>query len=172
MPITVPLVVDAMFKSVKTAFVSALVAHAFAWLAGFYLAFVPFYQGVVVAPVIQLESIPPASGNEAAIPVLDDESGSGTKRFTATLIEINGLWVMWLLLVPVLLTGIVVLAVRRADISQMRRFLLLWGSTMLLLVLCAVSILSIGVLYLPAALALVFTAFTYPRGRSVALGAI
>ena len=63
---------------------------------------------------------------------------------SSSLVEKNGLYVIWLLLVPVLLTGIVVLAVRRADISQMRRFLLLWGSTMLLLVLCAVSILSIG----------------------------
>ena len=89
---------------------------------------------------------------------------------SSSLVEKNGLYVIWLLLVPVLLTGIVVLVVRRADISQMRRFLLLWGSAVLLLGLCAVSILSIGVFYLPAALALVFTAFTYPRGRSVALG--
>ena len=87
---------------------------------------------------------------------------------SSSLVEKNGLYVIWLLLVPVLLTGVVVLVVRLAGISQMRRFLLLWGSAVLLLGLCAVSILSIGVFYLPAALALVFTAFTYPRGRSVA----
>ena len=46
---------------------------------------------------------------------------------SSSLVEKNGLYVIWLLLVPVLLTGIVVLVVRRADISQMRRFLLLLG---------------------------------------------
>ena len=152
----------------KVSSVSAWSAHGLAWIAGIWLALGPAYQGVSPPIVVQSESVSPASGNEAAIPVLDDESGGETKRFTATLIEQNGLWVLWLLLVPVLLTGIVVVVVRRADISQMRRFLLLWGSAMLLLVLCAVSILSIGVFYLPAALALVFTAFIYPRGRSVA----
>ena len=156
----------------KVSSVSAWSAHGLAWIAGIWLAFGPVYQGVSTPAVVQSESKSPASVGEMATPASQVVVESETTRYTSFLIEQNGLWVMWLLLVPVLLTGIVVLAVRRADISQMRRFLLLWGSTMLLLVLCAVSILSIGVLYLPAALALVFTAFTYPRGRSVALGAI
>jgi hypothetical protein len=69
-----------------------------------------------------------------------------------------------LLLVPVLQTGIVLRAVWQNN----ARNALLWGIALALLGLCVLAGYSIGVFYLPAALALVFTAFTYPRGRSVA----
>ena len=148
----------------KVSSVSAWSAHGLAWIAGIWLALGPVYQGVSPPVVVQSESVSPASGNEAAIPVLDDESGGETKRFTATLIEQNGLWVLWLLLVPVLLTGIVLRAVWQNN----ARNALLWGIALALLGLCVLAGYSIGVFYLPAALALVFTAFTYSRGRSVA----
>jgi hypothetical protein len=149
---------------VKVSSVSAWSAHGLAWIAGIWLALGPVYQGVSPPVVVQSESVSPASGNEAAIPVLDDESGGETKRFTATLIEQNGLWVLWLLLVPVLLTGNVLRAVWQNN----ARNALLWGIALALLGLCVLAGYSIGVFYLPAALALVFTAFTYSRGRSVA----
>ena len=148
----------------KVSSVSAWSAHGLAWIAGIWLALGPVYQGVSPPVVVQSESVSPASGNEAAIPVLDDESGGETKRFTATLIEQNGLWVLWLLLVPVLQTGIVLRAVWQNN----ARNALLWGIALALLGLCVLAGYSIGVFYLPAALALVFTAFTYSRGRSVA----
>ncbi len=148
----------------KVSSVSAWSAHGLAWIAGIWLALGPVYQGVSPPVVVQSESVSPASGNEAAIPVLDDESGGETKRFTATLIEQNGLWVLWLLLVPVLLTGNVLRAVWQNN----ARNALLWGIALALLGLCVLAGYSIGVFYLPAALALVFTAFTYSRGRSVA----
>ena len=85
----------------------------------------------------------------------------------ATLIEVNGLYVIWLLLVPVLLTGIALWATRRPGDWRARRKAILWGSSMLLLGLCALSILSIGVIYLPAAFALVFAA-VIDSGRTVA----
>ena len=83
-----------------------------------------------------------------------------------SLIEQNGLDVIWLLLVPVLLTGVALLAVKRASASRFTRFILLWGTAVMLMGFCAVSILSIGALYLPAAVALVFTAFTNSRNKA------
>ena len=94
--------------------------------------------------------------------VLAPVYGSG-----ATLIEVNGLYVIWLLLVPVLLTGVALWATRRPGDWRARRKAILWGSSTLLLGLCALSILSIGVIYLPAAFALVFAAVT-DSGHTVA----
>ena len=148
----------------KVSSVSAWSAHGLAWIAGIWLAFGPVYQGVSTTPVVQSESMSPASVGEMATPASQVVVESETTRFTSSLIEQNGLWVLWLLLVPVLLTGIVLRAVWQNN----ARNALLWGVALVLLGLCVLAGYSIGVFYLPAALALVFTAFTYPRGRSVA----
>ena len=84
---------------------------------------------------------------------------------SATLIEVNGLRVIPLLLVPVLLSGIAVWAVRDTDGGRTGRRIFLWVLAVVLLGLCAVSILSIGVLYLPTALALLVAAVTGSAGR-------
>ncbi len=148
----------------KVSSVSAWSAHGLAWIAGIWLAFGPVYQGVSTPPVVQSESMSPASVGEMATPASQVVVESETTRYTSSLIEQNGLWVLWLLLVPVLLTGIVLRAVWQNN----ARNALLWGVALVLLGLCVLAGYSIGVFYLPAALALVFTAFTYPRGRSVA----
>ena len=119
--------------------VSAWTAHALAWAAGVWLTFGPAYVGVSVTPVLR-----------------GDGSGSEATRYTATLIEVNGLYVILWLLVPVVLTGIALLAVQLTNNSQARRKILLWGLVVALLGLCSVTILSVGVFYLPAALALLF----------------
>ena len=124
------------FRSV--AVVSAWVAHVLAWAAGAWLAFGPVYQGV-----------------SAAIP---GESVGEATRSTATLIDVNGLYVVALLVVPVLLSGIAVWVVRGADGGRTGRRVLLWVLAIVLLGLCALSILSIGVFYLPAALAMLVAA--------------
>ena len=148
----------------KVSSVSAWSAHGLAWIAGIWLAFGPVYQGVSTPPVVQSESMSQASVGEMATPASQVVVESETTRYTSSLIEQNGLWVLWLLLVPVLLTGIVLRAVWQNN----ARNALLWGVALVLLGLCVLAGYSIGVFYLPAALALVFTAFTYPRGRSVA----
>ena len=152
----------------KVPSVSAWSAHGLAWIAGIWLVFRPVYQGVSTPAVVQSESMSPASVGEMATPASQVVVESETTRYTSFLIEQNGLWVLWLLLVPVLLTGIVLRAVWQNN----ARNALLWGVALVLLGLCLLAGYSIGVFYLPAALALVFTAFTYPRGRCVALGAI
>ena len=78
----------------------------------------------------------------------------------------NGLGVVPLLLVPVLLSGIAVWAVRDTDGGRTGRRILLWVLAVVLLGLCAVSILSIGMLYLPTALAMLVAAITGSAGRA------
>lgn len=79
-------------------------------------------------------------------------------RHTATLVEVNGLWVLWLLLIPVLLSGLALLSIRFTHAGQARRRAFLWLAALALLALCVVGILSIGMFYLPTALALLVAA--------------
>ena len=59
-----------------------------------------------------------------------------------------------LLMFPILTSGIVVWVIHRAASRTMLRNVLLWVPTLALLGFCMVSDLSIGVFYLPAAMAL------------------
>lgn len=76
----------------------------------------------------------------------------------ATLIEQNGLYVIWVLLVPVLVSGIVLLAIHFMDAGHKGRKALLWTIALVLLGLCIALYISIGLLYLPMALALLVVA--------------
>ena len=128
--------------------ISTGAAHALTWVVALWLAFGPVYQGAAITAV--------TPGGVA---------GEST-RTTATLIEVNGLSVLPLLLAPVVLTALALLAVLLTHAGQPRRKVLLWGSAVLLLGLCAVGIASIGLFYLPAALALVFSAVLGSLGRA------
>ena len=91
---------------------------------------------------------------------------SESTRFTATFPEVNGLSVILVLLAPVVLTALALLAVLLTDAGQARRKVLLWVSAVLLLGFCAVGIWTFGLFYLPAALALVFSAVLGSLGRA------
>ena len=132
---------DGMLNRTVTA-MSAWVAHALAWVAGLWMVFGPVYQGVSVTP-----SMP-------------GEPAGETTRHTHTLVEANGLWVLWLLLIPVLLSGAALLAVVFTGTGQARRRALLWTPALALLAFCVVGIFSIGLFYLPAALAMQVAAIT------------
>ena len=123
----------------------AWTSHALAWGAGLALALGPVYQGASVTAV--------APG----------EPSGEVVRNTATLVEVNGIWVIWLLLVPVLLTYVGLLAIHFARYRRSMRQLLLWGSALALLGFCGVAIFSIGIFYLPALLVLLLAAFSAGR---------
>ncbi len=120
---------------------AALAAHALAWVAAVFFAFAPTYSGESSTAV-----------NRGA------ESVTETVRYTQTMLEANGPGVIFLLLVPVLLTGIALLAIRSANDGQMRRAAFIWVPTVALLGLCVLAVMSIGLFYLPAALALLTAA--------------
>ena len=94
-------------RSISAATVAAWVAHALAWAAGLWLAFWPVYQG------------------ESATASAPGEPLGETVRFTSTLIEQNGLWVVSLLLAPIVLTAIALLALRLTNDRQVVRRVLL-----------------------------------------------
>ena len=139
-------------KRIGVTAISVWTAHALAWCGGLWLAFGPVYQGVSVTP-----TTPGGAETEAT-------------RYTATLVEVNGLWVIWLLTVPVLLSGLAVLAVRLTDAGQLRRKVLLWVCTLPLLAFCAAAIFSIGLIYLPSALALLCAAVSGSVERPAKVG--
>ena len=119
-----------------------LLAHVAAWAAFLWLVFWPFaYRGV------STQAAPP--GSDAA-PVVTELS--------ASFIETNGLWVVFPLLIPVVLTGLAYLAGWYWNSMRWTRSAFLWALAFLTLGFCALGILSIGAFYLPAALALVVTA--------------
>ena len=113
--------------------VSAWTAHLLAWAASVWLLLGPAYQGVALTT-------------------------EGTTRVSATFIETNGLHVIWVPIVPVLLSGVALMAVRRAGPGQTRHRLLLWSISVVFLGFCALGIFSFGFLYLPVALTLIIAA--------------
>lgn len=119
--------------------------------------------GLAVATLIYLAVGPAYQGVETQ-PVATGESSIEVSRVTATYIEFNGMRVVPLLLIPILLGGLSVLAVHARGASVIRRRASLWMCAVALLGFCAVMFLSIGLLYLPAAIALLAAAFA---GRSL-----
>ena len=113
--------------------VSAWTAHLLAWAASVWLLLGPAYQGVALTT-------------------------DGTTRVSATFIETNGLHVIWVPIVPVLLSGVALMAVRRTGPGQTRHRLLLWSISVVFLGFCALGIFSFGFLYLPVALMLIIAA--------------
>ncbi len=132
-------------RSIGVAAVSASVAHALAWVAGVWLAFWPTYEGASVTAT------------------LPGEPGGEVIRSSATAIEVNGLHVILLLLVPILLTAITLLGLRLQQTTM--RKILLWSPAVVLLGFCFVAIFSIGMFYLPAALALLVAAIADLGGQ-------
>ena len=83
-------------------------------------------------------------------------SGSGGE--TATLIEVNGLWAALLIVIPVALTAVTLIATLPSTTPPLILLILRWASFALLLAFCVISILSIGIFYLPAAVATLIAA--------------
>ena len=119
----------------------ALAALLLAVAAGSWLAVYPgFYQGVSVTA---------------------SSSGEMVQRSEqASLLAENGMWALGLLAVPLALTGLGVF-------GAARRFrFLLWSVAVVLLVFSVISGMTIGVFYLPAALALLAAAALCSSSRT------
>ena len=135
-------------KHWDAAVVAAFAAHVLAWAVGLWLALGPVYRGVSVTAVAPGEA-----------------PGEAT-RFTATLIQVNGSWVILLLAAPVVLTALTLVSVLLTDAGQARRRVFLWASAILLSGFGVLGSFSIGLFYLPAALALIVSAVLGSRGNA------
>ena len=125
--------------------VSTAIAHILASVVVIGLVFGPVYQGVSVTA-----SAPGAAANEPT-------------KTTATLIEINGWGVLPILLVPAALTGLALVTILKTNAGQTSRRVLVWVASVLLLGFCILGSFSIGILYLPSALALVVSSILVSR---------
>ena len=123
--------------------IAAWTAHLLSWAASFWLMLGPAYQGVSITT-------------------------EGTTRVSATFIETNGLHVIWVPIMPVLLSGVVLIAVMQTCPGQTGRRLLLWTISVAFLGFCALGFFSFGLLYLPAAFILIIAAVTDLRRSCVA----
>ena len=133
--------------------VSSAIAHGWTWAVLIFLVFWPsFYQGVSATAEV-------ASSSSAITRHLQQDAfPQGTqvqRRTSASLIEVNGFSVLPLLFVPVFLTGLGLIAALIIDTRRMLSRAILWGSAALLFVFSLLGMFSIGLLYLPAALAMI-----------------
>ena len=134
------------------ALTAALVSHALAWVAVVLLVFMPFYRG---------ESA--TATPKGAIP-------GEVVQSTATLIEVNGWGVLPILLVPVVISGIGLLAALVAGRGLILRRAPLVIAGLLLMGFCIAGSFTIGMFYLPAALAMAVSgaaSFVQRRERAV-----
>ena len=117
------------------------------------MAFGPVYQGVF--PTV--ETRPEGFAIESV-------------EISETLLKANGLSAFPLLIGPVVLTALVVAMLMTTRIKPSKRKVSLWVAAVLLLGFCVVGAFSIGMFYLPAALALVVAAVLGSRGAVQGIG--
>jgi hypothetical protein len=125
-------------KHYDAAIILTVTANVLSLAAAIWLALGPAYQGASVTAV--------AIGGVAGEPV----------RTTATFVEANGLRVLPLIFTPVILTALAALAATVLRADSVWRGPLILALAVVLLGLCVVALFSIGLLFLPAALFLLF----------------
>ena len=135
-------------KSNRFTLIWAALSHALAWAAFLWLALWPHaYQGVSATPVQLAES-----GNRATA------TPNELVQHSASIVEVNGLWVLIPLFVPVALTGLALVALLTWKGGAVGIVSILWLLTIALLAFCLLASLSFGALYTPSALALIIAA--------------
>ena len=125
------------------ALILAVVAHGLAWAAWLWMGFWPYsYQGVSATPV-QVDEFGSRIGT----------AESEVVRYSASFVEVNGIGPLLLLFIPVILTGLAVMALLTWKGKSIVRSLVLGGLSTVLLAFCALGYLSFGIIFFPAALA-------------------
>ena len=139
------------------------VAHLLAWGVALWLAFWPgLYQGAsatavaVVTSEADRQSTGPLRLDPAAISTLPAD-GRESVRVSASLTQVNGFWVLGLLAIPIVLTGLGLISATMRHPSRASGYrypwrLVGWVAALLLLGFCIVSIFSVCLFYLPVAL--------------------
>ena len=141
-------------KPNRAAVVTAIVAQVLAWAAFLWIAFWPYsYQ------VVSVNSDHPAYVDGLGyVDELGVPTGAEVVRLSASFIEVNGFGAVIYMLIPVVLTALALLALLVWNGTRVRNILVLGSLATVLLVFCGLGYLSFGILYLPAALALITAA--------------
>ena len=133
------------------AVIAASVAHVLAWAAWLWIAFWPHsYQGVSATPV-QVDEFGNVIGT----------AESEVVRHSASFVEVNGIWPLLALFIPVILTGLALIALLTWQGRSAGRVLVIGGLALALLAFCVLGYLSFGIMYLPAALPLIVATFLF-----------
>ena len=128
-------------KSKRSIIFFSGIAHALAWAALLWLALWPSsYSGT------RITAVGP------------DGSGGEVVPLSASLIEVNGWGVLIPLAVPVVLTAIGLWVALTGDGRRASTKVIMWVAAILLTVFCGLGLISIGIYYLPTALALLIAA--------------
>ena len=132
-----------------------LLAHALAWSAAFaFWAFVPTGSGILIGDV----------GPDGRCSMRDGVIDPGpdgvceVTEYSSTFLEDQDPGAIWVLLFPVLLTVPALATVLFIHKRRAIRSAMLWGPAIVLLGLCVLAGFSIGLYYMPAALALIVAA--------------
>ncbi len=145
----------------RVPFRAGVTAHALAWLGALFLAFWPWmYQGTEAIAV--QTNIPSLATLERVEPsTLGVTGGSAPpeiRDFSASLIEVNGFRVLWVLAIPLTLSGAGLIGAMLGPRRRTQSIVYTWLAAVLLLAFCAAGAFSIGLLFLPAAIALIVAA--------------
>ena len=81
--------------------------------------------------------------------------------------EFNGYWPVLFLFVPVVVTVLALMFLLTRTVRRGANAVVVWGLAAVLLAFCGLGYLSFGVMYLPAAIALIVTAVAFGRGRGL-----
>ena len=126
---------------------AALVAVVFSLAASFWLAtWEGFYKGV-------------ASESVASSAAAPSQQASQPREFSASLIQVNGLKALPLLVFPVAIPLIALLATLWPDVPGGK--VILWANAAMVIAFCLIALSSIGMFYLPAAVALMTAAVVH-----------
>ena len=127
----------------RLAIASAALAHFLAWAVSLYFAFYPcVYEGATVT-------------TQTGVTIR--ESGC-----SGSLVTVNGLRVLLVLAVPVAITGLGLFAAISTVVTYGVARILLWSSGISMALICLIGALSVGLLYIPAALAMIVSAIVGP----------
>lgn len=136
-----------LFRASRVADVSAAVAHALAWAAFLWIVLNPCaYRGV---------SATPTTGNGL------EQGQNEVVHYCAFFSEVNGLWAIIPMFVPVALTGLALITLLIWKGSRLGASVILGGLAIVLLAFCVLGYLSYGIIYSPSALALIIVAIAY-----------
>ena len=133
-----------LFGPVRAAGVSAAVAHVLAWVAFLWIVLNPCAYRGVSATAIPVDGL--------------DQGQSEVEHYCAYFIEFNGLWGLTAMFIPVILTGLALITLLTWKGAQAWNKIILGCLATVLLAFCVMGYLSYGIMYLPAALALITAA--------------
>ena len=114
----------------KATKISAMIAHLLTWIPLAFFLFWPTYRGTQITQ-------------------------GDTVQTSATLVEMNGPWVVLLLLTPISLSCMATVGVIMTRFPRRRHLIMMWAGTPLLLSFCLIGLALIGLVYLSSSLVLV-----------------